>query len=118
MIGWILLIILFILVLSVLILFRDEVCVITAVLCLIVILLLPVESYYTCKIETPENYIMVLQNIEDVKKVITNKEMNLADVEMNKELSKLIQEKNDILCKVRKNNKSPFAFFKITLEEK
>lgn len=74
-------------------------------------------TYYNDKIYIPENYKTINIKIGKVKAIITNKELNLADVEMNKSLAELIVEKEDILFQVRVNNISPWALFKIYLEK-
>jgi len=68
-------------------------------------------------LQAPAHYQRINTNIQEIKQIITNKELNLADVEMNRELASLIKEKNELLTKVRINNISPFAYFKIRLEK-
>lgn len=73
-------------------------------------------AFYRAKIYMPEEYITINRKIEKVEAIITNKELNLADIEMNKSLAELIIEKEDLFMRVRINNKSPFALFKISLD--
>jgi len=75
------------------------------------------SSCYTAKISIPEEYKTINNKIDNVQKIITNTTLNLADTSMNTKLADLIIEKENILLKVRINNQSPFALFKINLDE-
>jgi len=73
--------------------------------------------YYRDTISYPEKYIMLQDTIRQTKELITNKELNLADIQMHKELASLIKERNEFLKEVRVNNRSPFALFKIKIDK-
>ena len=84
---------------------------------LFITVLTPTVVYYQDTIHIPEEYIMFKETIQQTKDLITNSTLNLADVEMNKSLAGLIKERNLLLMRVRANNRSPWALFKIDLKK-
>lgn len=81
----------------------------------IVSIIIPIGVYYDDTIAIPESYRAINNKIEQVKNIRTNTFLNMADTNINQTLAELIKEKEDIILRVRINNRSPFAYFKINL---
>jgi len=96
---------------------KEEGGIVFGALILIFSIVIPNLIHYNDTISIPEEYIMYKQTIQQTKNLITNGTLNLADVEMNKSLAGLIKERNLLLMRVRANNRSPWALFKIDLKK-
>lgn len=114
MFGWILLGILSILGILCIISGKDG-GIVFGIIVLLMMIVIPLVVNYFDTIAYPEKYVMLKETIQQTKDLITNTELNLADVEMNKSLAELIKERNILLFEVRINNISPWTLFKIDL---
>ena len=71
---------------------------------------------YNNRITIPEEYKYITTTIKETQALINTDRLNLADMQMHRQLADLIKERNELLLKVRINNKSPFAYYKIVLD--
>lgn len=93
----------------------DEMVRVLGLTLFVVSIIIPIGVYYDDTIVIPESYRAINNKIEQVKNIRTNTFLNMADTNINQTLAELIKEKEDIILRVRINNRSPFAYFKINL---
>lgn len=85
------------------------------VICLLVVLIVT-TSWYESKLVLPETYVTIITTIKETKELVGQRTLDLSDVQIDKTIAELIKEKNKLLKRIRINNKSPFALFKIQVK--
>lgn len=84
---------------------------------IIVIIACCITAYYRGSIIYPERYKTIITKILGVKSLISSEPLNMANIQMNRKLADLLIEKQNLLLKIRINNRNPFALFKIKLDK-
>jgi len=95
---------------------EDTECYLCSGLIILILSITIGHAYFNDFIVIPEEYKSVENKIVKIQEIITDKTLVMSEVELKRDLSKLISEKEDWMKTIRINNKSPFALFKIELE--